>query len=252
MTNTTLFLLQGPLSRAQMETFFEDGYLFLPDFYNADALSKCRSDTEGMIDKLATRLHNAGKINSLYKDHDWTSRLLRMREEFSDAPVVLIKGGVLPKAFQTMFSDERILDIAEQLGAGPELALNPAWNLRGKMPAHEETVVPWHQDNSYWEPRIWDEVVLTVWVALVDATPENGCMQMVRGAHKSGMYYLETDFQPSCIMSLTSAVVLMLQLMEPRKDRLTHHWHHNKHLVYGAERANCSERATWQGNSSRE
>jgi len=28
--------------------------------------------------------------------------------------------------------------------------------------------------------------VLTVWVALVDATPENGCMQMVKGGHASG------------------------------------------------------------------
>ena len=37
-----------------------------------------------------------------------------------------------------------------------------------------------------WEPRIWDEQVLTVWVALVDATVENGCMQMVRGGHRSG------------------------------------------------------------------
>ena len=45
-------------------------------------------------------------------------------------------------------------------------------DLRAKMPSHEETVVPWHQDNSYWEPRIWGEQVLTVWVALVDATEE--------------------------------------------------------------------------------
>jgi hypothetical protein len=54
------------------------------------------------------------------------------------------------------------------------------------MPAHEETVVPWHQDNSYWEPRIWGERVLTVWVALVDADVENGCMQFVRAGHASG------------------------------------------------------------------
>jgi len=72
------------------------------------------------------------------------------------------------------------------LGVGPDVALNAAWNLRGKMPSHEETVVPWHQDNSYWEPRIWDEQVLTVWVALVEATPENGCMQFVKGGHRTG------------------------------------------------------------------
>ena len=63
--------------------------------------------------------------------------------------------------------------MACQLGVGPGgVALNPAWNLRAKMPSHEETVVPLHQDNSYWEPRIWGEQVLTVWVALVDATEE--------------------------------------------------------------------------------
>jgi hypothetical protein len=73
---------------------------------------------------------------------------MRMREDFSDAAVVLMKGGVLPPSLQRMFSDDRILDVVEQLGVGPSVALNPAWNLRGKMPSHEETVVPWHQDNS--------------------------------------------------------------------------------------------------------
>lgn len=127
-----------------------------------------------MIDNLAIRLHRAGKIKDLYKGLDWTSRLLRMRKDFPDAPVILIKGGVLPVSLQKMFTEPKMLDIANQLGVGPDVALNAAWNLRGKMPSHEETVVPWHQDNSYWEPRVWDEQVLTVWVALVDATTENG------------------------------------------------------------------------------
>jgi phytanoyl-CoA hydroxylase len=84
----------------------------------------------------------------MYAGLDWTSRLLRMRQEFPDAPVILIKGGVLPPSLQAIFADDRILDVAAQLGVGPDVALNAAWNLRGKMPAHEETVVPWHQDNS--------------------------------------------------------------------------------------------------------
>ena len=58
---------------------------------------------------------------------------------------------------------------AVQLGVGPDIALNAAWNVRAKMPTHEETTVPWHQDNSYWEPRIWNERVLTVWFLLRQA-----------------------------------------------------------------------------------
>jgi len=178
--------LPGPLAREDVDKFFDDGFLFLPNFYDADALKDVESDVGKMIDNLAKRCYKAGKVKDTYADLDWTSRLLRLRQDFADAPVVLIKGGVLPVSLAKMFSDSRILDIAQQLGVGPDVALNPAWNLRGKMPKHEETVVPWHQDNSYWEPRIWDEEVLTVWFSLVDATVENGCLQMVKGAHKSG------------------------------------------------------------------
>eukprot|EP01051_Picozoa_sp_SAG22_P000907 SAG22_NODE_30_length_28348_cov_12.488584_4_plen_452_part_00 len=189
---------EGPLTKAQVKTFYEDGYLFLEDFY-ADSvvdgllqseqrglLEDIKGDVERMIEDLAKRLYNNGKIKDLYAELDWTSRLLRMRQDFPDAPVILIKGGVLPAGLQKMFADEKMLDIAKQLGVGPEVALNAAWNLRGKMPSHEETVVPWHQDNSYWEPRIWDEQVLTVWVALVDANRQNGCMQMLKKGHASG------------------------------------------------------------------
>jgi hypothetical protein len=109
-----------------------------------------------------------------------------LTKDYPDAPIMLTKGGVLPANFQQIFADDSMLDVAAQLGIGPGIAVNAAWNLRAKMKQHEETTVPWHQDNSYWEPRIWDEHVMTVWVSLVDATRENGCMQFVRGAHKSG------------------------------------------------------------------
>ena len=121
------------------------GYIFLPEFYKQKDLDPVQKDVERMIDNLAIRLHRAGKIKDLYEGLDWTSRLLRMRQDFPDAPVILIKGGVLPESLQQMFADDRILDIAAQLGVGPACALNAAWNLRGKMPSHEETVVPWHQ-----------------------------------------------------------------------------------------------------------
>jgi phytanoyl-CoA hydroxylase len=43
---------------------------------------------------------------------------------------------------------------------------------------------PWHQDNGYTfvEPQAY----LTCWVALTDATAENGCPQIVPGVHRQG------------------------------------------------------------------
>lgn len=42
-----------------------------------------------------------------------------------------------------------------------------------------------HQDAAYYPIHPMDHV--TVWIALDEATPENGCMQVVPGAHKDGL-----------------------------------------------------------------
>lgn len=51
-----------------------------------------------------------------------------------------------------------------------------------KPPRHGG-VVAWHQDYSYWT-RTQPMAHLTCWIALDDATRENGCLQYVPGSHK--------------------------------------------------------------------
>lgn len=50
-------------------------------------------------------------------------------------------------------------------------------------PAHHGGVVAWHQDYSYWT-RTEPMAHLTCWIALDDATIENGCLQYVPGSHR--------------------------------------------------------------------
>jgi len=54
-------------------------------------------------------------------------------------------------------------------------------------PACHGGVVPWHQDTSYWG----EEKRMTCWLALDDATPENGCLRMIPGSHLRG----QLDFE---------------------------------------------------------
>jgi ectoine hydroxylase-related dioxygenase (phytanoyl-CoA dioxygenase family) len=51
-----------------------------------------------------------------------------------------------------------------------------------KPPRHGG-VVAWHQDYSYWT-RTQPMAHLTCWIALDDATVENGCLQYVPGSHR--------------------------------------------------------------------
>ena len=53
-------------------------------------------------------------------------------------------------------------------------------------PAGQGTVLPWHQDGG----DVWSldrDPLVTVWVALDDATAANGCVQVVPGTHQLGL-----------------------------------------------------------------
>lgn len=45
--------------------------------------------------------------------------------------------------------------------------------------------VDWHQDCSYWP--LTPTKAVTVWLAIDDADPENGCMEVVAGSHTQGL-----------------------------------------------------------------
>lgn len=46
--------------------------------------------------------------------------------------------------------------------------------------------VPWHQDNAYMSEEAWNNLTVVAWIPLVDATEQNGCMQVIRQGHRSG------------------------------------------------------------------
>lgn len=52
-------------------------------------------------------------------------------------------------------------------------------------PARIGSTKPWHQDNAYFAVSPL-EAVCGVWIALDEATVQNGCMHMLRGGHKAG------------------------------------------------------------------
>ena len=78
--------------------------------------------------------------------------------------------------FQAAVGDTRLLDILEGILA-PDIEF-----LSDKVVfKSEETTFasPWHQDWSYWHGAH----KLSIWVALDDATVENGCLKLYPGSH---------------------------------------------------------------------
>jgi len=75
-----------------------------------------------------------------------------------------------------------ILDMVEQV-LGPDIILW-ASTIFAKPPKVGQEV-PWHQDGHYWPLK--PLAATTVWIAIDDATPENGCMRYIPGSHRSGI-----------------------------------------------------------------
>jgi phytanoyl-CoA hydroxylase len=76
-----------------------------------------------------------------------------------------------------LISDDRLLDIAEQF-VGPRIALFASHYI--SKPPYDGQAVLWHQDGSYWPLEPME--VVTLWLAIDDSLPENGCMRVIPGS----------------------------------------------------------------------
>ena len=78
-------------------------------------------------------------------------------------------------------TNKELLDSVEAL-LGPNILLyNTSFVI--KEP-NSKAHISWHQDLTYWGFN--DDKQVAAWIALSDATEENGCMYMIPGSHKVG------------------------------------------------------------------
>ena len=112
-------------------------------------------------------------LESIRRDHD---RLLAANPAFRDNCSALLSHDM---SFLNYARNDDILDMVEQL-IGPDIAL---WNMSFfAKPALNGKKTPFHQDGEYWPVR--PLATCTVWIAIDDATTENGCLQFIPGSHK--------------------------------------------------------------------
>lgn len=95
-----------------------------------------------------------------------------------------------PELFEWLLSAE-VLDFVEAF-IGPDIVL---WSSHFiSKPPGDGKRVPWHEDSAYWAPRLSEQEVLTVWLAIDDSTRENGCMRVVSDTHTHGFSdYVNVD-----------------------------------------------------------
>lgn len=171
---STLALNAGKLDCAQVEQYWEDGFLFpIPIMERAEA-ENWRADLE--------------LVEATYPDGSLPSPLgqyLRVNTSV-----------VLPLAAR-LASDRRVLDVVEGI-LGPNLLV---WGAEFfDKAARSDKIVSMHQDLTYWGLGATSKQV-TAWVALSPATRESGCMALVRGSHKHSILPHNDTFADDNLLS---------------------------------------------------
>ncbi|KAL3872211.1 hypothetical protein ACJMK2_040149 [Sinanodonta woodiana] len=211
----------GQLPPDKIRQFFDEGYTVVEEFFTAAELQQCRDAIAEMVDSLAQKLYDAGKIKHLYEEYGLFQRLSQLEEDFHGANIILFKRQKMPKAFQDIWCNERVLNLMEQL-IGPDIAGHPVWNLRTKTPRSTAVDIPWHQDSAYFSEDSYDHLIPTMWLPFLDAVPENGCMQVAKNGHKSGNVAVHTCCKgPTWYVMLEEEEMQKTLGIDPEKDILT-------------------------------
>jgi phytanoyl-CoA hydroxylase len=194
--------------RVDIDRFHEEGYLAVENVLDIERdLEPVIREYEVVLDREIAQAHAEGKIPSRFEELAFIQRLaaylsaagkgayqafdisLPLKSATENTPM-----HVGPAVFN-MLRSESLMDTVEQF-IGSEVLSNPIQHVRIKPP---ETWLPadfkgglvgqtdWHQDQGVALPEIDETDVLTVWLAISDATVENGCLCVVPGSHKAGL-----------------------------------------------------------------
>lgn len=194
----------GTLTAEQRAHYRDEGYLVVPHLLDQNDLAPARGAMMHKVSAIADQLFDEGLIADKLEGSPFETRLAELFANLTDQE--FLRSGRswrdrLPGYYHLM-ANPKILDLVESL-LGGEIFANPVYNVRPKVPKVAAGAVPWHQDKSYW-PGANANPVITVWIALVDATLENGCLHIIPRTHNqrvlsfhheaySGTGYTEID-----------------------------------------------------------
>lgn len=182
------------LTSSEIESFQRDGYFVRGGVFDEAALAPIRRAITAMIDGEAVRLQGEGKLATLFREAPFETRLAKILAAAPDAgraiyAAILGKGGggfKGPEMFE-MLTHPPLLSCIEAL-IGPEIIGSSVYRIRPKLPHWSHGEVPWHQDSGYLLSHCDRFLIVTCWIPLVDATLENGCLYVIPGAHRRGIY----------------------------------------------------------------
>jgi hypothetical protein len=97
---------------------------------------------------------------------------------------VLFPEAAYPQLRETQFYRNSHLMARQLFGVGEDLG---CWGHMARKAPRNPEVVPWHQDEAYWDPT-YDHEGAAFWMPLDPATVESGAMSFIPGSHNGDVF----------------------------------------------------------------
>ena len=208
----------GGLTDEHFEFFEEQGYLVV---HHAFSTADVAAAKEGLLDLVDGKVPEFGGIQFEAAARPIMGTLTReTRQDYVRKLQNYVQYdarlGSLSAHPQLLAAVERIIQ------APPQLFANQAM-IKPPLIGREK---PWHQDHAFFRVKLGARVV-GCWIALDEATPENGCMHVIPGSSREGpvVHFQRRDWQ-ICDEHVARARIVAVPL-EPGGllffDSMTHH-----------------------------
>lgn len=148
------------LADAEVAQYQRDGYVIVPDLISPEAAVEWKAHLKARLQAEGNLAIPSGvRVWMSDKMDDYSGRLLQ---------------------------SPRMVAILQQL-IGPDVEfLSYKAVFKNAQTAFSS---PWHQDWAYWQ----GSAKISVWIALDDATPENGCLRLIPGSQRAVIEMKEVD-----------------------------------------------------------
>jgi phytanoyl-CoA hydroxylase len=159
------------ISQKQIDAYRENGFVIIKDFLTAEELEQWRAAVDAAIGA-------RGK-----------ERILGRKEKVDDNAyynnvfVQRVNLWMDNEPIRNLILDPRIGRMAARLAGVDGVRI---WHDQALVKQPWANPTGWHLDNPYWSFHSRDAI--TIWVALDDATLENGCLWFLPGTHKSATF----------------------------------------------------------------
>lgn len=164
------------LTEQRRRAFDEEGYFVVPTFFTAEEVEAIRCEISALVAAYPDIPRELLQMEPAVERGEFTpaNRELGVRKLFR-----MIKHSAF---FRDLALHPRFVEISTGF-LGPDVKLLQSMMLI--KPPQIGSPKIWHQDNAYF--RIDPCNIVGFWIALDEATVENGCMHVVPGTHKLGL-----------------------------------------------------------------